>query len=96
MQDWFMLNLGDAVLASERLGEIEARLQASRVTGAVYMRHESEGRLHCELKLYFTPELAELAATLGALPCMRPSPVGLGPLAGSKEGRAGTSPQAPD
>jgi len=85
---WFHLNLGDALLAGGPLARVEqgfAALYAAPGTGAgaaVFSRHESEGRLHCELNVYFSPGAATLARTLGAVPCPPPSPAGLGLLAG--------------
>ncbi|MDQ2693115.1 MAG: hypothetical protein M3Y68_13840 [Chloroflexota bacterium] len=49
---------------------------------AVFTRLESEGRLHCELVVYFSPAAAELARKFGASPCERPAPAGLALLAG--------------
>lgn len=85
MQSWFVLNAGDAMLAADALDEVRAcfaRAGPSARASAVLMRHESEGRLHCELKLYFPPELAALALGLGATRCAAPAPAGLGVLAG--------------
>ena len=50
---------------------------------AVFSRHESEGRLQCELKVFFTPGLADIAKTLGATPCEQPSKYGMSLLVGS-------------
>ncbi len=49
---------------------------------AVFTRHESEGRLHCEVIAYFSPAAGEAAKALDAEPCAKPSRVGLGLLAG--------------
>ena len=51
---------------------------------AIYVRHEAEGRLHCEVKLYFTPATHEVAEAMSARYCPPPSHEGLGLLAGSK------------
>jgi len=51
---------------------------------AVFVRHESEGRLHCEVHVYFSPAAAETARAFGAIACARPSPGDLGLLAGSE------------
>ncbi len=90
MSSWFVRNLGDAALAGEsleqlRLSVIEAFERAGRpVALAAYTRHESEGRLHCELKVYFTPAASEVAKAVGAVACARPSRYDLGLLAGSE------------
>jgi len=79
MTAWFAKNLGDAMLAWDSLDRIET-LYASLYGGAdshqnaaVFIRHESEGRLHCEAMAYFSPDTFLLAATLDAAPCKRPS-----------------------
>jgi len=59
MNVWFTKNLSDAMLAWEELGKIkELFLSAYEMDNnsnevAVFIRHESEGRLHCEVKVYF-------------------------------------------
>ena len=91
LNDWFSRNLGDAVMAQDEVGELEARCsevfeQSNRPEDmAVFIRHESEGRLHCEVVVYFSPASRSLASEFGAEPCQRPSPNGLGLLAGSEE-----------
>ncbi len=88
MEGWFVLNLGDAMLAGDALDDVRAlfeRADSASRASAVLMRHESEGRLHCELKLYFPPELAALARRVGAGPCAAPAAAGLGVLAGRPE-----------
>jgi len=84
---WFTSNLGDAMLAAEALERIRSSLPLSRaVPGAgdmaVFVRHESEGRLHCEVRVYFSPAAAALASAVGAVACARPSASDLGLLAG--------------
>ncbi|BAL27267.1 hypothetical protein [Azoarcus sp. KH32C] len=85
MEQWFAANLGDAMLAGEALDRVCALFAAQGRSGttAVLMRHENVGRLHCELVLYFPPELADLAAAVGARPCGRPALSGLGVAIGS-------------
>lgn len=88
MDQWFMANLGDAMLAGDELDHVCAlfELQGNRSpTTAVLMRHENLGRLHCELVLYFPPELADLAARVGAHPCGKPTLSGLGVAIGSPQ-----------
>lgn len=50
---------------------------------AIFFRHESERHLHCEVKLYFSPETATVAKAVDAIPCSKPSADGLDLLAGS-------------
>lgn len=52
---------------------------------AVFTRHESEGRLHCELVAYFSPTSVVVAKKFDAEPCVRPIPAGLNLLAGSED-----------
>ncbi|MGA7594685.1 MAG: hypothetical protein WCA64_05750 [Gallionella sp.] len=80
MAGWYAKNLGDAMLASEALDQIRAFYAAkyggadSRQNAAVFIRHESEGRLHCEVMAYFSPGAFRLAEAFDADPCRRPSP----------------------
>lgn len=84
---WRRKELGDATMAGPALAEVEAA--ASRAWSAqasegfaVFTRHESEGRLHCALQVYFSPRAAGLARDLGAVVCPRPAPEGLTLLVG--------------
>jgi hypothetical protein len=80
MAVWFAKNLGDAMLASEALDQIRLSYAAtykeaeSRQRAAVFIRHESDGRLHCEVMAYFSPGAFSLAEAFDAVPCRRPSP----------------------
>ncbi|MGY8872562.1 MAG: hypothetical protein ACKVJE_19185 [Pseudomonadales bacterium] len=91
MSAWRVKNLGDAMLAGEVLEHIQALfLAAYEKAGypadmAIYIRHEAEGRLHCEVKLYFTPATHEVAEAVSARCCSLPSSEGLGLLVGSKQ-----------
>ncbi len=87
MPNWFYKNLGDATLAAPALDEVCAlfdRLYADTKSSSValYTRHESEGRLHCQLVLYCSPAASELAAALQAVTCREPSLQGLNLLKG--------------
>jgi hypothetical protein len=91
MSTWFTSNLGDAMLAVESLERIKALFLSgcekpddSREM-AVFVRHESEGRLHCEVHVYFSPASVAVAKAVDATPCVKPSPGDLGLLAGSEE-----------
>ena len=91
MSDWFTKNLGDALLAREALDRIAALFVSEYgktgcpAEAAVFLRHESEGRLHCEARVYFSPATLALAQTAGAAPCARPSPDGLSLLIGAED-----------
>jgi hypothetical protein len=98
---WFTKNLGDAMLAGEALARLEERFvatygkSASSGTRAVFMRHESEGRLQCEVIVYFSPDTATLAAALDADPCAKPSQGDLGLLVGSENSWQALFPEHP-
>ncbi|HEY9199544.1 MAG TPA: hypothetical protein VIR60_09270 [Gammaproteobacteria bacterium] len=85
------MHLGDGILASAPLGRIEALFRAAYVRAgsprdmALFVRQQSEGRLHCEISLYFSPAAAEVAKTVEALPCARPSPDGLSLVIGADD-----------
>lgn len=91
MNIWYTMNLGDAMLAGEQLDQIKSHFLTAyeQARGpkemAVFFRHESEGRLHCEVITYFSPASASVAVSLGAVPCKRPSLDSLGLLAGSDD-----------
>lgn len=84
---WHCLNLGDAMLADPALERVQERFRAALASGAgdgmaLFMRHESAGQLHCEVKVYFSPAAAELAVKAGASGCRKPVKYGLSLLAG--------------
>jgi hypothetical protein len=87
---WFIKDLGDGLTASEPLDRIEElfrveHLRAGRPRDmAVFISHQSEGRLHCEVFAYFSPAAAALAKAMDAAPCGRPSPEVLRLLAGAE------------
>ena len=88
MSVWFCKNLGDAMLAFQGLNRIKDAFQAVYADAAcpdqaaVFFRHES-GRLHCEVKAYFSPASAHIAQSLGAKSCEKPGRDGLNLLVGS-------------
>lgn len=91
MQQWFRKSLGDALLADVAISEITTAFQqiygdnSGTKQAAVYLRHESEGRLQCEAIAYFTPASQALAQQLGACPCAQPYLDDLGLLVGEGE-----------
>ena len=90
MSSWYRLSLGDGMMAPTPTAEIEEAFQKAFVAAgsppemAVFIRPESEGRLHCEVMAYFSPAADALAEAFEADPCLRPSPAGLGLLAGDE------------
>jgi hypothetical protein len=91
MSGWHRKHLGDGMTAWEPLGQIEAQFESIyRTAGspkemAIYYRHQSEGRLHCEVIVYFPPATQALASMFHAEPCPRPAPASISLLAGSNE-----------
>jgi len=91
MGSWRVKNLGDAMLAFEQQASIEQRFASgfaeagSPTDMAAFIRHESEGRLHCDVKVYFSPKAETFAQEVNAQPCPKPSPDGLSLLAGSED-----------
>ena len=91
MNAWFCKNLGDGMLAYEPLDALEAVFLSAYLRNgspgemAAFVRHESEGRLHCEVKVYLSPAAAAVAREIDARPCNKPSPRGLSLLAGSDQ-----------
>ena len=90
MDTWYSKELGDGVMAALPADEIkEVFLQLFHAIGkpldmAVFTRLESEGRLHCEMTAYFSPAAKDVALAFDAEPCEKPSPAGLGLLAGDE------------
>lgn len=88
MDTWHSKSLGDGMMAAMPADEIEAAfLQLFSAAGkpldmAVFTRHESEGRLHCEVMAYFSPAARDVAQAFDAEPCEKPSRAGLGLLVG--------------
>lgn len=91
MNCWFTRNLGDAMLAGEPLEKVKELFLAeytqnnSSKEQALFFRHESEGRLHCEVNVYFSPATTVVAKAVNATPCNKPCPEGLSLLVGSEE-----------
>lgn len=100
MSVWWSKNLGDGLLAWQPLREIEDRfaLDEAKAGGsadmAVFIRHESDGRLHCEVVVYFSPAAGAVAQAFDAVRCGPPSPHGLGLLAGSRAAWAALFPES--
>ena len=88
MENWYSKELGDAITASIPSSEIEQAFERVFVTAgnppnmAVFTRQESEGRLHCEVTVYFSPAAKDVAHAFDAQPCTKPAPGNLALLAG--------------
>jgi len=86
--DWYSKNLGDAMLAGESLARIETLFKAAYSKAgkpgdmALYIRHESEGRLHCDVIIYLSLPSVDVAQEIDAESCQKPSSYGLGLLLG--------------
>ncbi len=91
MSHWYTKNLGDAQLAGESLEHIKASFSTEHektnrsAVMAIFYRHHSEGHLHCEVQVYFSPATATVAESVSALPCDKPSTTGLGLLVGGDD-----------
>ena len=91
MNHWYSVSLGDGITAAMPLAEIEERFQRVFLSAgkppemAVFLRSESEGRLHCEVIAYFSPAAAEVANAFDAQPCAEPARVGLSLLVGEEQ-----------
>ncbi|HXQ35121.1 MAG TPA: hypothetical protein VN843_13990 [Anaerolineales bacterium] len=90
MESWYSIGLGDGIIAATPSAEIdESFLQSFNAAGrpsdmAVFTRPESEGRLHCEVIVYFSPAAQDVAKAFEAQPCAKPARTGLGLLAGDQ------------
>ena len=75
------------MLAGESLAHIKELFLAeyapndNLIEQALFVRHESEGRLHCEVIVYFSPATVRVAKAVNAIPCNKPYRNGLGLLA---------------
>ena len=74
MTMWFTKNLGDAMLVHPALEQLQELFrQTYGLNGyaddtALFTRHESEGRLHCEVNVYFSPATFSIATAVNATP----------------------------
>jgi hypothetical protein len=90
MDTWYSKELGDGIMASTPSDEIEKEFlrlftaMGKPLNMAVFTRLESEGRLHCEMTVYFSPAARDVALAFDAEPCEKPTRAGLGLLAGDK------------
>lgn len=90
MSQWHNLNLGDALLADMELERIERAFDDTygrdrrAEQAAVFFRHASEGQLHCDVIIYFSPAAEDLARRMQADPCAAPPTAGLGLLKGPR------------
>lgn len=91
MSVWYCKQLGDGILATLPLGRIEDlfRAEYARAGGpkemALFVCQQSEGHLHCEVSVYFSPAAAAVAKAVDAAPCGRPARDGLSLLGGAED-----------
>jgi hypothetical protein len=82
------------MLAQPALAAIREAVEAacaapgSRPAMAAFMRHASDGGLHCQVHVYFAPAARELAEQFGAVPCEKPALQGLELLGGNVDDAA--------
>ncbi len=99
MKSWYSVSLGDGIMAAGQSAEIEARFtQAFAAAGnpaemAVFTRYESEGRLQCEVMVFFSPTAAGVAQAFDARPCNKPARAGLTLLAGDERAWSALFPE---
>lgn len=85
---WRAKTLGDAqtaFLECRDMAEVcESVIEAAGrpLDKAVFVRNDSEGRLHCEVTVYFSPAASDLAKRFTAATCEKPEAAGLDLLAG--------------
>jgi hypothetical protein len=90
MKTWYSLNLGDAIMAHQPLEEIREALEkfvkqnGSTTDLAIFTRNDSEGRLHCEVTVFFSPNASKIGKLFGANPCKQPSHINLDLLVGNE------------
>ena len=90
MNTWFSKSLGGAIYGGDGvLAKLDAEVRQILARAgdppdmAVFTRLESEGRLHCELVVYFSPAAYQVADLFGADPCEKPVRAGLDLIAGN-------------
>jgi len=85
---WCSKNLGDGIWAYSLTDQIRDTFEPLFVLAgrpldmAVFTRHESDGRLQCDVMAYFSPAAATVAHVLNALPCEKPQRTNLDLLGG--------------
>lgn len=101
MNTWYSRNLGDAIYeADHALQPLHGFFQALAAREgnppemAIFTRLESEGRLHCELIVYFAPAAREAADIFRAHPCRKPSRDGLDLFAGDERAWSALFPES--
>ena len=78
-------------MAEGRGGGLGAPDAVARLARPV--RHNSEGHLHCQVEVYFSPAAAFLAKEIDADPCNKPSIDGLDLLIGPEDSWAVLFPE---
>jgi hypothetical protein len=84
---WRVLALGDGVTALEPLERLRTRLDEDARRGhrdgpVVLLTRRDDDGLHCRVTAFFSPAAAEVAMSVGAVPCPRPPRAGLDYAAG--------------
>lgn len=91
MHTWWQMSLGDPMLADAELDRLthaarQARSESAQASEyALFLRHESQGHVHCELIVYFSPAAETEARAFGAQACARPAPGDISVLVGSDD-----------
>lgn len=91
MSTWYSMSLGDGLWAPALFAQIEEifypqfEKAGKPAEMAIFKRHVSEGRLHCEVMAYYSPASVEVAKSFDAEPCDKPSCEGLDLLVGDPQ-----------
>ncbi|WP_043110146.1 hypothetical protein [Polycyclovorans algicola] len=95
MSTWFSLEMGDGVEAFGPTGKIQEAFmpvyiaagqpQDMAVFSSSRWGETPDGRSTKLHTVYFSPAAALLAKSFGAIPCAKPSPIGIGLLVGPQE-----------
>ena len=89
MNTWLKVNLGDAMLATGMLADLESRLarvyeeEGRPSTMLAVYRHESS-ELHCSVMVYLTADFQRASLLENAIHCAMPAMSDAGFLAGNK------------
>ena len=101
-ETWYASNLGEAIYGGDQILDqsVYPRFQdlyaqaGAPADMAVFTRLESEGRLHCELVVYFSPAAGAVAQVCEGEPCEKPARAGLKLFAGDDRAWSALFPEA--
>jgi hypothetical protein len=90
MYKWFKVNLGDAMLATRALAELEVQLSNiyaadDKPTNMLAVYHHASKGMHCSVIVYLTATFQRSVLLKSAISCEVPLMADMGFLAGNKE-----------